>query len=133
MVYLYTVKVFNWDTNTYSNFKTFQSTAFVVMMLIGIPIMSGLLKWRDTVSSNHRNLSKLIRSCSNASCFFSKVIIMIGSISHASGRFFFAFARNPWVFCVGAAVASLGPCVAPVLRSMTSKTVPIEERGCGNL
>lgn len=58
-----------------------------------------------------------------------QVIIMIGSISHASGRFFFAFAREPWVFCVGAAVASLGPCVAPVLRSITSKTVPVDERG----
>lgn len=29
----------------------------------------------------------------------------------------------------GAAVSSLGPTVAPVLRSMTSKVVSVEERG----
>lgn len=30
---------------------------------------------------------------------------------------------------IGAAVAAIGPIVAPVLRSMTSKVVPINERG----
>lgn len=51
MTYLYTQLKFNWDTEMYSNFKTFQSTAYVVMMLCGIPIMSKLLHMQDTVSS----------------------------------------------------------------------------------
>ncbi|XP_077302511.1 lysosomal proton-coupled steroid conjugate and bile acid symporter SLC46A3 [Arctopsyche grandis] len=105
MLFLYTIKVFGWDANIYSNFKTFQSTAYVIMMLIAMPLMSRVLNWRDTI------------------------IVMIGSVSHAGGRFFFAFAKQSWFFYIGAVVASLGPCVAPVIRSMTSKTVPLEERG----
>jgi hypothetical protein len=87
-VYLYSQLVFKWDINIYSNFKTYQSTTFVVMMLTGIPIMSKLLKWRDTV------------------------IVMIGAISHAFGRVFFGLAKVGWVMYVGATVASLGPIVS---------------------
>lgn len=105
MLYLYTQLKFNWNADTYSYFKTYQSTAFVVMMLLGIPVMTKLLKFRDTV------------------------IVMIGAISHACGRIFFGLAEVPWVMYVGATVASLGPTVAPVLRSMTSKVVPVSERG----
>lgn len=50
MTYLYTQFKFQWDTQLYSNFKTFQSTAFVIMMLGGIPLMSKWLGMRDTVS-----------------------------------------------------------------------------------
>lgn len=57
MTYLYTQLKFNWDTEMYSNFKTFQSTAYVVMMLCGIPIMSKLLHMQDTVSSMNNLLS----------------------------------------------------------------------------
>lgn len=54
---------------------------------------------------------------------------MIGAMAHATARFFFVFAREGWVLYLGAAVSSLGPIVAPVLRSMTSKIVPLSERG----
>lgn len=105
MLYLYTQLKFNWDADIYSYFKTYQSTTFVVMMLVGIPVMSKWLKWRDTI------------------------IVMIGAASHALGRVFFGIAEVSWVMYVGASVASLGPVVAPVLRSMTSKVVPASERG----
>lgn len=50
MTYLYTQYKFNWDTETYSTFKTFQSSAYVIIMLTGIPLMSKVLGFRDTVS-----------------------------------------------------------------------------------
>lgn len=50
MTYLYTQFKFNWDTQLYSYFKTFQSTAYVLMMLGGIPLLSKWLGLRDTVS-----------------------------------------------------------------------------------
>lgn len=50
MMYLYTQLKFNWDTAIYSNYRTFQSTAYVLMMLTGIPVMSKLFGWSDTVS-----------------------------------------------------------------------------------
>ncbi|KAG6802743.1 thymic stromal cotransporter isoform X1 [Apis mellifera caucasica] len=105
MSFLYAQLKFKWDVNTYSNFKTFQSSTFVLAMLIGVPIMSKVMKIRDTI------------------------IVAIGAISHASGRIIFALAKIPELFYVGAGVAALGPIVAPVLRSMTSKLVTIEERG----
>ncbi|XP_006623247.1 thymic stromal cotransporter homolog isoform X1 [Apis dorsata] len=105
MSFLYAQLKFKWDVNTYSNFRTFQSSTFVLAMLIGVPIMSKLMKIRDTI------------------------IVAIGAIAHASGRIIFALAKIPELFYVGAGVAALGPIVAPVLRSMTSKLVTIEERG----
>ena len=33
------------------------------------------------------------------------------------------------VFVTGGTIVALGPIVAPVLRSMTSKVVPLSERG----
>ncbi|XP_046817766.1 proton-coupled folate transporter isoform X3 [Vespa crabro] len=105
MSYLYTQLKFKWGVAEFSTFKTFQSALFVIAMLIGVPIMSKLLRLRDTV------------------------IIAIGALAHASGRIIFALTTIPELFYVGATVAALGPSVAPVLRSMTSKLVPIEERG----
>ena len=104
-LYLYTQLKFSWTLEIYTYFKTYQSAAFVLMMLIAIPIMNKLLKWRDTV------------------------IIIIGAFAHAAGRICFGLATVPWLFYVGATIASLGPTVAPVLRSMTSKLVSVEERG----
>lgn len=51
MTYLYTQFKFQWDTVLYSHFKTFQSTAYVIMMMGGIPLMSKWLGMRDTVST----------------------------------------------------------------------------------
>lgn len=50
MTFLYTQFKFHWNTETYSNFKTFQSTAYVLMMLGGIPLMSKIFGFQDTVS-----------------------------------------------------------------------------------
>lgn len=50
MTYLYTQFKFNWDTVTYSQFKTFQSSAYIVMMLGGIPLMNKVFGLQDTVS-----------------------------------------------------------------------------------
>ncbi|XP_025075002.1 proton-coupled folate transporter isoform X1 [Pogonomyrmex barbatus] len=102
---MYTSLIFKWDVTDFSNFKTFQSTLFVLAMLIGVPIMSKLMGMRDVF------------------------IVAVGTIAHASGRIVFILAKRPELFYVGATVAALGPVVAPVLRSMTSKLVPIEERG----
>ncbi|XP_011268476.2 thymic stromal cotransporter homolog [Camponotus floridanus] len=104
-IQLYTSLIFNWNVTDYSNFKTFQSTLFVLAMLIGVPIMSKWIGMRDTF------------------------IVAIGAISHAAGRIIFLLAKKPELFYVGAAVSALGPVVAPVLRSMTSKLVFTEELG----
>ncbi|XP_050597659.1 thymic stromal cotransporter homolog [Bombus affinis] len=105
MSFLYTQLKFKWDVRKFSNFRTFQSATFVIAMLIGVPVMSKLMGIRDTV------------------------MVAIGAIAHASGRVIFVLAEIPELFYVGAAVAALGPIVAPVLRSMTSKLVPVDERG----
>ncbi|XP_011330458.1 proton-coupled folate transporter isoform X2 [Ooceraea biroi] len=102
---MYTSLIFKWNVTDFSNFKTFQSSLFVLAMLIGVPIMSKLIGMKDTF------------------------IVAVGAIAHAAGRIVFVLADRPELFYVGAAVAALGPVVAPVLRSMTSKLVPVEERG----
>lgn len=105
MMYLYTQIKFSWDTIKYSNFKVFNSTALVVVMLAGIPLLSKVFGLKDTI------------------------IVMIGASAHAIARLFYGFAETPVLFYVGGAVASIGPIVAPVLRSMTSKVVAPTERG----
>lgn len=52
MTYLYTQYKFHWNTEIYSAFKTFQSTAYVVLMLGGIPLMSKVFGLQDTVIKN---------------------------------------------------------------------------------
>lgn len=49
MLYLYTQLKFRWTVVKYSEFKVYQSIAFVVVMITGIPLMSKVLKFRDTV------------------------------------------------------------------------------------
>ena len=104
-LYLYTQLKFGWTTELYSNFKTYQSAAFVLVMLIAVPIMNKVLKWKDTM------------------------IVIMGAAAHSLGRIFFGFATGTWMMFLGATVAALGPTVAPALRSITSKLVPVEERG----
>lgn len=104
-LYLYTQLKFGWDTNIYSYFKTYQSAAFVLVMLTSAPVMNKVLKWRDTT------------------------IVMFGASAHSLGRVFFGFANGSEMMFVGATIAALGPTVAPALRSITSKLVPVEERG----
>lgn len=104
-LYLYTQLIYDWNVEHFSNYKTFQSSAYVITMLIALPIMTKVLKWRDTV------------------------IILIGCSAHAIARIIYIFSYYPWLFYLASAVCSLGPIVGPVLRSMTSKIVPISERG----
>ncbi|XP_034480619.1 proton-coupled folate transporter isoform X2 [Drosophila innubila] len=104
-LYLYTFDKFNWQVSSYSTFKTFKSSAFVIMMLLAVPVMNKLLGWRDTT------------------------IIFIGTWAHAIARLFYYFAPGPTFFYAGAVVCSLGPIVGPMIRSMTSKIVPQSERG----
>lgn len=49
--YMYTFGKFNWQVSSYSTFKTFKSAAFVIAMLLGVPLMNKFLGWRDTVSA----------------------------------------------------------------------------------
>lgn len=104
-LYLYTQLKFGWTTEIYSYFKTYQSATFVLAMLIAVPIMNKVLKWKDTM------------------------IVMIGASAHSLGRIFFGFATGSKMMFAGATIAALGPIVAPALRSITSKLVDVEERG----
>ncbi|KAM3968441.1 lysosomal proton-coupled steroid conjugate and bile acid symporter SLC46A3 [Aphomia sociella] len=105
VMYLYTSKVFKWDATDFSNFRTYLSAAYVLTMLFGIPIMTKLFKWRDTI------------------------IVMLGASAHISGHLIYAHATSDKLMYVGATAAALGPCVAPLIRSMTSKVLPAAERG----
>ncbi|XP_065088593.1 proton-coupled folate transporter [Ochlerotatus camptorhynchus] len=104
-MYLYTQLKFNWNADLYSYFKTYQSAAYVVMMFLGVPFFTKVLHMKDTF------------------------IIMIGATAHATARFVYIFAEVDWLLYIGATISSLGPVVAPVLRSMISKMIPTTERG----
>lgn len=54
---------------------------------------------------------------------------MVGATAHMVARIFFSIAETPFVFYIGGLISGLGPVVGPVVRSMTSKVVPITERG----
>lgn len=83
-LYLYTQLKFNWTTEIYSNFKTYQSGAFVLVMLIAVPIMNKVFKWKDTT------------------------IVILGACAHSLGRVFFGLATGTWMMYLGASVAALG-------------------------
>ncbi|XP_055909105.1 proton-coupled folate transporter [Eupeodes corollae] len=104
-LYLYAQLKFQWDVKIYSNFKTFQSTAYVIAALIAIPLLNKVFGWRDTA------------------------IVFIGVWAHAIARLFYYFADTPTFFYTGAVICSLGPIVGPMIRSITSKIVPQSERG----
>ncbi|XP_058980483.1 proton-coupled folate transporter isoform X2 [Musca domestica] len=104
-LYMYTVFKFKWGVDVYSTFKTVKSSAYVLAMLVGVPIMNKSFNWKDTT------------------------IVFIGAWAHAIARLFYYFAETGQMFYVGAIVCSLGPIVGPMIRSMTSKIVPISERG----
>ncbi|CAD7081522.1 unnamed protein product [Hermetia illucens] len=104
-LYLYTQLKFHWGVTDYSYFKTFQSSAYCIVTLIGIPLMNRVLKWKDTV------------------------IIFIGSTAHGLARIVYLLAEVPPLFYFGSLISSVGPVTAPVIRSMVSKNVPITERG----
>ncbi|XP_031621647.1 thymic stromal cotransporter homolog [Contarinia nasturtii] len=103
--YLYTNMKFNWGISEFSNFKVFQYTSQILALFGGMPILTKLLKFKDTT------------------------IAMIGAVCFATSRIFFTFAEIPELFYVGAAISGVGPIGGAILRSMTSKTVPSSERG----
>ncbi|KAK5641306.1 hypothetical protein RI129_009853 [Pyrocoelia pectoralis] len=105
MSYLYLQLVFNWTFDQVSTFRIYQSAIQDVMLLVAIPLMSKVLGWRDTI------------------------IALIGSLAHIAARIFYTTADVGWLFYLGGAFASLGPVVAPIIRSMVSKLVAVAERG----
>ncbi|XP_051163247.1 proton-coupled folate transporter [Leptopilina boulardi] len=105
MSYLYTQIMFKWNVADFSQFRIFQSSLFVIAMLLGVPIMSKTFKLNDTW------------------------IVIIGTLSHSLARIVFCLAKKPIFFYIGTIFGAFGPIVAPVLRSMISKEVPPEERG----
>ncbi|XP_046807502.1 proton-coupled folate transporter isoform X2 [Lucilia cuprina] len=104
-LYIYTSFKFKWDISIFSTFKTVKSSAFVLAMLLGVPLFNKVFNWRDTT------------------------IVFIGAWAHAIARLFYYFATTGTLFYVGGLVSSLGPIVAPMIRAMTSKVVPLSERG----
>lgn len=54
---------------------------------------------------------------------------MLGASAHICGHLIYAHATTDKLMYVGATAAALGPCVAPLIRSMTSKVLPPAERG----
>lgn len=50
-LFIYTTFKFKWDISVFSTFKTVKSSAFVVAMLLGVPLMNKVFCWRDTVST----------------------------------------------------------------------------------
>lgn len=82
--YLYAQLKLGWTVELYSHFKTYQSAAFVIVMLVAIPVMNKLWKFRDTS------------------------IILIGATAHSLGRIFFILAQGGVMMYVGATVAALG-------------------------
>lgn len=54
---------------------------------------------------------------------------MLGASAHICGHLIYAHAATDKLMYVGATAAALGPCVAPLIRSMTSKVLPPAERG----
>jgi MFS transporter, PCFT/HCP family, solute carrier family 46, member 3 len=83
-LYLYAQLKMGWTFDSFSIFKTYHSAAFVIVMLIAIPVMNKLLKFRDTS------------------------IILIGAVAHSLGRVFFIIAQGSFMMFIGATVAALG-------------------------
>lgn len=52
-LFIYTTFKFNWEVNVYSIFKTFKSTAYVLAMLVSVPVMNRFFHWRDTVRESY--------------------------------------------------------------------------------
>lgn len=80
------------------------------------------LKVNDT-STNYAPSKRL-----NLRALF-QVIVMIGASAHITGHVIYAHAIDAKLMFIGATAAALGPCVAPLIRSMTSKVLPASERG----
>lgn len=52
-LFLYATFKFKWDVNQYSNFKTTKTCSFVLAMLLVVPLLNKIFKWRDSVSINN--------------------------------------------------------------------------------
>lgn len=83
-LYLYTQLKLDWTTQIYSNFKTYQSASFVLVMLLAVPLFNRVFKWKDTI------------------------IVAIGACAHSMGRICFALATQTSAMYIGASIASFG-------------------------
>lgn len=54
---------------------------------------------------------------------------MLGAAAHITGHLVYAHTTVGKMMYVGATAAALGPIVAPLIRSITSKLLPPDERG----
>ena len=77
MMYLYVQLAFDWDFTDFSNFKTYVSALQDVILLLAIPLLSKVLKWRDTF------------------------IIMLGALCHSVARVFYANVTIGWMLYIG--------------------------------
>lgn len=107
MSYLYFQNVLNWKFETISDFRTYQSALQDLVLLTAIPLLSKVFHWKDGY------------------------IIMLGAAAHSVARLFYANANidTTYLIYIGGIFASVGPIVAPVIRSMVSKIVAAAERG----
>lgn len=104
-LYVYSVFKFKWDINTYSIFKTIKSFSYFIGVMVCIPVMNKIFKWRETV------------------------IIFVGISAHIITRIFYYNAYNSNIFYIGGIVCGLGPVVSPMIRSILSKLVSNLDRG----
>lgn len=77
IMYMYCQRVFRWSVGQFSTFRTFQSGIQDCVLLLAIPLMSGVFGWRDTV------------------------IVMIGAAAHTTARIFYVTADNSFLFYTG--------------------------------
>lgn len=104
-LYVYSVFKFKWDINTYSIFKTIKSFSYFIGVMICIPIMNKIFKWRETI------------------------IIFVGIAAHIITRIFYYCAHSSDMFYIGGIICGLGPVVSPMIRSIISKLVSKTDRG----
>lgn len=103
--YNYAQAVFNWEISEISNFFTFKSAFQVFGLLAIVPLTSRIFGWKDAS------------------------IACLGAVAHITARFFFIAGKTKQIIYIGGAFASLGPIVAPVVRSMVSKIILPAEKG----
>lgn len=105
IVYLYTTNTLKWNDSIFSEFKMVASFLYVLVLLLGVPLMSKVFKIRDTV------------------------IVMMGATSHILGHFIYANATDTKYMYAGAVFSALGPAIPPIIRAMLSKHLELNERG----
>lgn len=103
--FLYTGYKFGWHVKEFSLFDSFSSVMQSLMVFCIVPLTKEVLKLNEAV------------------------IAMIGASYYGISRLFYAFAKVPELFYVGAAISGVGAIGGPMLRILTSQVVSVKERG----